>query len=267
MKTCSKCKIEKELISFNKSTSSKDGHRVECTDCRKVYQRMINIPGYIKLKDKYKDTDTSKICTHCNNEKSLESYNKASRGRLGYSSRCRDCDKIYYHDNIERNHFQSKEWAKKNPDKRRIYCKKSRNNKSEITKENDKKYRDNKYKTDELFRKRFSFTSIIRKSIKKYLLGLNVKSTKSEFLLSCTIKFFVEYIENQFTDGMTWENYGYRTWHLDHKKPLSMANNMEELEKLFHYTNTQPLDAKENHFKSNKLFYKKEQFLKVINQI
>lgn len=30
---------------------------------------------------------------------------------------------------------------------------------------------------------------------------------------------------------------------------------------------TSSKDAKENHFKSNKLFYKKEQFLKVINQI
>ena len=54
---------------------------------------------------------------------------------------------------------------------------------------------------------------------------------------------------------MTWENYGLKTWHIDHIKPLSLAKSMQDVidQKLMHYTNLQPLWAKENISKSNKL--------------
>lgn len=59
------------------------------------------------------------------------------------------------------------------------------------------------------------------------------------------------YIENQFKKGMSWDNYG--EWHIDHKMPLSSAKTEEELLKLFHYTNLQPLWAKENLSKGSKI--------------
>ena len=53
---------------------------------------------------------------------------------------------------------------------------------------------------------------------------------------------------------MTWENYGLETWHLDHIKPVSKFNllDVDEQKKCFHYTNLQPLWAKDNIKKSNK---------------
>jgi len=62
-----------------------------------------------------------------------------------------------------------------------------------------------------------------------------------------------EHIEKQFRDGMTWDNYGFRGWHIDHIIPLSSANTEEEVYKLCHYTNLQPLWANENYKKSNKI--------------
>jgi hypothetical protein len=52
---------------------------------------------------------------------------------------------------------------------------------------------------------------------------------------------------------MTWENYGLYGWHIDHIIPLASANTEDELLKLFHYTNLQPLWAEENLLKSNKI--------------
>ena len=36
--------------------------------------------------------------------------------------------------------------------------------------------------------------------------------------LGCDVDTFVKHLENQFVEGMTWENYG--KWHIDHIKPL-----------------------------------------------
>ena len=69
---------------------------------------------------------------------------------------------------------------------------------------------------------------------------------------------FVSYIERKFPDGMNWGNYGKCGWHLDHVKPLSLFNleDREEFLKACHYSNYQPLWAKDNLRKNNKLDYK-----------
>ena len=46
----------------------------------------------------------------------------------------------------------------------------------------------------------------------------NDKETSSTEHLRCNIETFKKYIEQQFTEGMSWENYG--EWHIDHKIPL-----------------------------------------------
>jgi hypothetical protein len=49
---------------------------------------------------------------------------------------------------------------------------------------------------------------------------------------------------------MSWKNYGKYGWHIDHKIPLFAGkNNKEELLKLFHYTNLQPLWHDDNYKK------------------
>lgn len=76
------------------------------------------------------------------------------------------------------------------------------------------------------------------------------KSKQAEEILGCSIEFFIEYLQSQFKEGMTLENHG--EWHIDHKIPLSSAKTEEEVIKLNHYTNLQPLWATENIRKRNK---------------
>ena len=59
------------------------------------------------------------------------------------------------------------------------------------------------------------------------------------------------HIESRFKDGMTWDNQG--EWHIDHIVPLASATTEEELIKLCHYTNLQPLWAEDNLKKGDKI--------------
>ncbi len=85
---------------------------------------------------------------------------------------------------------------------------------------------------------------------------LNYRSLRTEKLLGITIDELRLYLERKFKKGMTWDNYGFRGWHLDHIQPLSSFNltDTEEQKKAFHYTNLQPLWAKDNLRKYNKKF-------------
>jgi hypothetical protein len=70
-------------------------------------------------------------------------------------------------------------------------------------------------------------------------------------MLGCSWEQLRDHIENQFVSGMTWEDK--HLWHIDHIVPLSSAKTVEELEKLCHYTNLQPLWASDNMSKGAKL--------------
>lgn len=49
LKTCSKCKKEKNLNEFHKNKTKKDGYSYHCIECHKKYQRQ----HYLKNKDTY----------------------------------------------------------------------------------------------------------------------------------------------------------------------------------------------------------------------
>jgi hypothetical protein len=78
------------------------------------------------------------------------------------------------------------------------------------------------------------------------------KSNSSLKIIGCSPLFLKEYIENQFIQDMSWEKFG-KYIHIDHIIPLSSAKTEEEIYKLCHYTNLQPLWAEDNLKKSNKI--------------
>ena len=80
------------------------------------------------------------------------------------------------------------------------------------------------------------------------------KSAATLELLGCSVEELKKHLENQFIKGMTWNNYGLHGWHIDHIKPCASFDltKEEEQRKCFHYTNLQPLWAKDNLSKSNK---------------
>jgi hypothetical protein len=95
-----------------------------------------------------------------------------------------------------------------------------------------------------------NYRSRINNAIKENTKG---KSTKK--LIGCSIKFLKSYLESKFTKGMSWKNYGYYGWHIDHIKPCSKfdLSKKSEQQKCFHYTNLQPLWMKDNLKKYNNI--------------
>lgn len=72
-------------------------------------------------------------------------------------------------------------------------------------------------------------------------------------MLGCDWPTLKAHIESQFTGGMSWGRFA--EIHIDHIVPLSSAKNEQELEALCHYTNLQPLWAKDNQRKGCKPDY------------
>ena len=73
-------------------------------------------------------------------------------------------------------------------------------------------------------------------------------------MLGCTIGELKIYLEQQFKPGMTWENHIIDGWHIDHIRPLSSFDLtvLEQYKQACHYTNLQPLWAKDNLSKNDK---------------
>jgi hypothetical protein len=66
--------------------------------------------------------------------------------------------------------------------------------------------------------------------------------------LGCSIEDFKKYFDGLFQDGMSWDNWGKKTWHIDHILPLDSfdLSDREQLLKACHYTNLRPIWAHEN---------------------
>ena len=79
------------------------------------------------------------------------------------------------------------------------------------------------------------------------------------YMMGCTGIELRAYLEAKFKPGMTWQNYGYRGWHLDHIRPISSFQFLKadgeideiEIRRAMHFTNLQPLWQWENASKSD----------------
>lgn len=100
-------------------------------------------------------------------------------------------------------------------------------------------YQRNRRQNDSVYKLKYVVGRLIRNSLRCKGLSKNKKSIQ---ILGCDIGFFKTYLEEKFTADMCWDNYGV-IWDLDHIIPLSTAVTEEEVIRLNHFTNLQPLDS------------------------
>ena len=105
-----------------------------------------------------------------------------------------------------------------------------------------------KYMLDPMYRTKEAMRRRVANAFK--LKGFTKRSKTFE-IVGCTFDELASYIQDQFVNGMSWENRG--EWHIDHKVPLSIARTEDEIVKLNHFTNLRPLMAQENFTKSDRM--------------
>ena len=81
------------------------------------------------------------------------------------------------------------------------------------------------------------------------------KSARTLELLGASIEEVRAHLEAQFKLGMTWSNWSPEGWHVDHIKPCASFDltDPEQQKACFHYSNLQPLWAKDNLSKNDRL--------------
>ena len=207
-KRCIECSERKELELFVRN-------RNLCKECMKIYKR--------KHREQNKEILKEKASKYYENNK------ESIKERVAE----------HYENNKEQKLEYQKEYAEKNKEKISKYKKEhSKKNKENITKYKSD-YQRNRRLTDPVFKLNYSVGRLIRNSLR--CKGLS-KNKKSKDILGCDIEFFKSYLEERFTDDMTWENYGI-VWDIDHKIPLATADTEDKVLELNHYTNLQPLDS------------------------
>lgn len=198
-----------------------------------------------------------KECSKCKQIKMITEFYKRKSNKDGYHGVCKICydkrmnlfisnnpDKRKLYANRYNNKVKDihKEYYQSNKEKIKIYQKTNRKRINEKAKER----RNNK----PLVKLQIAIRNSIRESLKR---NDYTKKTQTIKILGCSFEEFKLYLESKFEPWMNWDNYGlYKIetfnygWDIDHIIPTSSAKTEEELYKLNHYTNLQPLCSKIN---------------------
>lgn len=202
----------------------------------------------------------TKICSRCKLDKDISEFNKNPDRKCGIKPECKDCRKLvvdeYRRKNREKLNEKNRLYRLKVKDPNYVSVKKVLLTEAEKKKrksEYSTKYISERSKNDTLFKLKLNIRKSISSNVILYLKNNNldtIKKASTESILGISYNEFKTYIEEQFTDGMTWDNYG--EWQFDHKTPISWANTEDEVYELNHYTNFQPLWSIENQIKGNR---------------
>ena len=219
-KVCTTCRIEKEISGFHKKKDTKDGIKSQC-----------------------------KVCiSECSKEHYQKNREKIIERQKGYSQRpgMKELKKEY-----DKEYAQRPEVKERRKEYKKEYNKEY-NQRPEVkkhTNEVKKEYRKKRYHSD----LNYKMAAILRTRVQNALNG-KTKSASTLELLGCTVEFLKEYLASQFQEGMSWDNYSFEVWHIDHIRPCASFDlkDPEQQKQCFHYTNLQPLWAFENMSKGAK---------------
>jgi len=134
--------------------------------------------------------------------------------------------------NRERNRKLSRKWRVENRERKNAY---------------QNAYKRDRRTSDPAFALRHATSTRIYNALRDAVAGTR-KYARALELLGCSAQEYVEYLEDLFEPGMTWENWTTDGWHVDHVIPVAGFDlaTEEGQRAAFHFTNTRPMWAEEN---------------------
>jgi hypothetical protein len=227
-KQCSKCGEIQNVSSFSKRKESKDGYRGVCKSCKSTPEIRKKRSEWVKADrkahpEKYKQRDKAKYDKH--------------------RPQILERKKVYYIDNKEVISERKKAHYEINKDAILEANKEYRKNNQESILTNKREYEFKRRHNDPLYK----LTRFQRDSLGRIIKAIKYnKDRSSTEYLGCSVEFLKNYIESQWEYGMNWSNRTQNGWHIDHIVPLFTAKTEEDVFKLCHYTNLQPLWAEDH---------------------
>lgn len=196
---------------------------------RKEAKRLYNKEYREKNKEKIKELQSNWLKNNPDYFKNLAKTEKEINRKKEWNT-----------NNLDVNRKSKKEWVKNNPNK----VKEAKNRWLDKRPNYYNEYIKKRSEIDFIFKLSNNIRCLIRNSIKRN--GFDKNNTTSN-ILGCTIEEFKQHLESKFESWMTWDNYGLYNgtanygWDIDHIIPSSSAITEEELLKLNHFSNLQPL--------------------------
>jgi hypothetical protein len=259
---------------------------IDMSVTQKVY-RENNMDKIKEYREKNKDKLLENKRVYYQNNKDIV-INRVMKYYHNNSDKISERKRKYYRENLQKYKIKSKEYSEKNREKInervKIYTKKNKEKikeKLKVYRENNKdsinlyqkKYRENnkeklkecreknkekrrdyeKYKrlTDPIYKLKQNISRNIRNTLSSN--GYS-KNSRTHQILGCTYDEFKTHIELQFKEWMNWDNYGKYNgeerygWDLDHIIPMSYSKCEEDIIRLNHHSNIQPLCSYVNRY-------------------
>ena len=242
LKFCNKCKSEKEVTSFHKDKTKIDGYKNSCKECQRNYSSKF----YVDNRERINNYAKEYYYKHSNDERYKESRKKYMDNWIDKNNEYKKAyNKKYNFENKEKIRENKKVYRMLNKEKIENYKK---DNKIKI-RNTTRKYWSNRLKNDKLFYLSNKIRNLIRICIKN---NKSNKKSKTIEILGCNFDFFKNHIESKFESWMNWDNHGKYNgefcygWDIDHIIPISSAKSEEDIIRLNHYSNFQPLDSYKN---------------------
>lgn len=206
-------------------------------------------------------------CATCDGVSSESNFDPSTKTKEGLDTHCKSCRKKIRSDRYQRNREKilsaQRQYSHENrvkisdrrkrryreniekhrAEKRRYYYQ----NKSELIRKIGA-YRVKRYREDPVFAVEVRCRARILGAFRQK--GYTKKSRTYD-IVGCSFEHLCQHLESQFKPGMRWDNRS--EWHIDHIVPLATAKTEDDVIRLCHYTNLQPLWAHENFAKSDKL--------------
>jgi hypothetical protein len=192
----------------------------------------------------------TKVCTKCNLEKSVDLYSKHKITKDGLRHNCKACCSAI-----------NKQWNEKNPRVRTEYQKEYKKKNHESYSKVQKKWERSNPQYHAKYKKQrrendieFYLTEKLRNRLYSVIKGFS-KSSSTLDLLGCSLEQLRSHIESQFTEGMSWDKFGFYGIHIDHIIPCASfdMSDPEQQRQCFHYKNLQPLWWRDNLKKGDKM--------------